>query len=118
MRAETRMATARLTIFVPRLSDAAAQELRVVRLCRDYPDACVGRFEPARRTEQRAARTEARNEGVDLLALEIGEDLARCGSGVDLRIGFVLELSAQEPAELFGELAGFVQHARTLLGGW
>ena len=75
----------------------------------------IGGLQPARRAEQRAAGAEAGDEGMDPLAFEVGEDLARRRAGVHVGVGLVVELAAEEPAVLLGQLDRLVEHAAALL---
>ena len=111
------MARRRLAAGVALLGDAAGEQRRVVGLGDDDADLGIGRLQPARGAEQRAAGAEARDEGMDPLALEVGQDLARRRAGVHLGVGLVVELPAEEPAVLLGQLDRLVEHAAALLAG-
>jgi hypothetical protein len=60
---------------------------------------------------ERAAGAEAGDPVVEAVALEVAEDLLRCGAGVHVGVGFVGELAGEEPAVLFGELSCLLDHA-------
>ena len=67
---------------------------------------------------QRAAGAESGDPVVEALAFEVVEDLLGGRSGVEVGVGFVLELAGEEPAVRLGEFDGFGDHAGAAAGGW
>ena len=63
-----------------------------------------------------ASGAEAGDPVVELVAFEVAEDLLGGGLGVEVGVGFVGELPGDEPAVLFGELDGLLDHAGAALG--
>src|SRR5688500_6927300 len=67
---------------------------------------------------ERPARSKARDEEVESLAGEIGENLLRGRARVHVGISLVFELAREKPSVLFGELDRFLHHARTTRRRW
>ena len=117
VRAEIRMALARVAQGIPRLRYTTAEHGGVVGLGRDNPYARVGRLEAPCNTQQRAAGSEPAHESMQWLALEVGEYLLRRRALVNLGIRLVFELAAQEPAVFVGEFHGLREHAGAFVRG-
>ena len=94
----------RRAVGIARLLDAAAEELRILRLTDD--DSGLGPLlgEHPRDALQRSAGAVAGHPIVEPLAGEIVDDLARRGARMDVGVGLVLELPRQEPAMRLGQL--------------
>src|SRR6202021_3503821 len=67
---------------------------------------------------QRAAGAVAGHPKVERVAGEVVDNFARGGAGVEIRIGFVLELPRHEPAMGFGEFDRLFDHSDRSLGSW
>ena len=109
MRLESRVRRGRRSVGLPRLLDAAAQELRVFRLADD--DLRAGHLlrEDPRHAFQRSARPVSGHPVVELLALEVGEQLACGGVLVDGGVGGGLELPRVEPPVGLGQFLGLAR---------
>ena len=115
MRLECRMRHRGGTVGIALLCDAAAQQLRLFRFADD--DLGLGPLfrQHARDALERAAGAISGDPIVQRLAFEIVDDFAGGGAGVNVGIGFILELPRQEPAARLGELEGLGDHAHAAL---
>src|SRR5690606_23264702 len=114
MRPEVRVAAGRRAVRVPRLRNAAAYSLRVVRLTHHDLRGRAFLAQHARHALECAARAETRDEVVEPLAAERFENLRRRRTRVDVGIRLVLELAAEEPAMLLRQLHRLREHAGAL----
>src|SRR6202035_4514545 len=89
------------------------EELRVFRLTDDDPGIrhLLGKY--ARDAFERSTGAVSRHPVVELLAPEVRDDLPRGGAGVDVGVGFVLELARQDPAVRFGQLDRLDYHGKS-----
>ena len=112
------MALGRLALGVAFLRRAGTDQRGVGGLRQD--DLRVRAFlaQHAGNARDGAAGAIAGHPVVELLALEVGHDLARRGVFVDLGVGGGLELAGQEPAVLLGQFNGLVVHAGALEFLW
>jgi hypothetical protein len=117
MRAKERVTFRRRSIGPPALRNPATQKRRVVRLANDDFRLRALCPQHARHALQRAAGAHARDPIIEPLAGERLEDLGGGGPGVDVRVGFVLELPAQEPAMGLRQFLRLAQHTAALFGG-
>ena len=113
---ERRVALGDRAVVVARLRDAAAHDRGVVGLA-DH-DLGLGPllFEHPGDALEGAAGAETGHPVVQGLILEISEDLLGGGLRVDVCVGLVFELTAQEPAVGLGQLDGLQEHSRAFLG--
>mmetsp|Transcript_11116 Transcript_11116/g.21568 ORF Transcript_11116/g.21568 Transcript_11116/m.21568 type:complete len:259 (-) Transcript_11116:95-871(-) len=94
--------------------DPALKKSCVLRLGQHDLDFRAIGFESLAHTVERASRAVARHPVVKLLALKVVEDLLAGGGLVELPVGLVLELVAEEPAVLLAQLLRLAHHARAL----
>ena len=115
MRAEEGVALGRRTVGRTDLTNAAAEDLGVVRLTRD--DLGVGPLllEYPGHALERASGPEAGHPVVERLVLEILQDLLGGGLRVHVGVGLVLELSGEKPAMVISQLLGLFEHSSALL---
>ena len=104
------MRVLRRTVRFAVLSDSAAQHRRVVGFTDDDLRFGTLLLQHPGHALQGAARSEAGDPVVESFAIEVGEDLLRGRSGMDLGIGLVIELAAQEPAVRLGQFGRLGQH--------
>ena len=110
------MAFRRRAVGAACLRNAAAQKRRIVRLAND--DLRFRPFFPqhARNALERPARAHAGDPIVEPVSLEVLQDFDRGGFGMEVRVRFVLELAAEEPAMGLRELQRLGDHAAAFFG--
>src|SRR5262245_58595092 len=102
MRAEEGMAFRRRAVGAACLPDTAAQKRRIVRLANNDLRFRSFLLQHPCNALKRAARTHARNPIVEPVPLEILENFDSRGLGMEVGVGFIFELSAEEPAVRLG----------------
>ena len=114
---ETRMRRRGRPVGQPLLLDPGLEQRRIRRLADD--DLRVGalRSQNAADALQRAAGAVAGHPEIEPVAGEVVDDFARGGAGMEVRIGFVLELPCHEPAVGFGQFDRLLDHSDRSLGG-
>src|ERR1700733_1836986 len=100
----------------PLLLDPGLEQRRVRRLADDDLRAGTLPSQNAADALQRAAGAVAGHPKVERVAGEVVDDFARGGAGVEIRIGFILELPRHEPAVGFGQFDRFLDHSYRSLG--
>ena len=101
----------------PLLLDPGLEQRRVGRLADD--DLRVGALlsQNAADALQRAAGAVASHPEIEPVASEVVDDFARGGAGMEIRIGFVLELPRHEPAMSVRQFDRLLDHSDRPLGG-
>src|ERR1700733_16274309 len=99
------------------LLDPGLKQRRVSRLADN--NLCVGPFpsQDAADPLQRAARAVASHPEIEPVAREVVDDFARGGAGMEIRVGFVLELPRHEPAIGLSQIDCLLDHSDRALGG-
>ena len=97
------------------LGDAAADQLRVVRLAHDDLNFGALLLEHPRDAFQRAAGAIAGDPIVQALSIECRDDFRGRRPGMHIGVGFVFELAGQEPAMRFGQFLSLGDHTTALL---
>ena len=96
------------------LRDAAAQNLRIVGFTNDNPGFRAPFLENPRHTFERTPCAETRHPIVELAVNESLENFRGGRARMRVGIGFVFELTHEEPVVLFGEFFSFGYHAAAL----
>src|ERR1700722_8752733 len=116
MRLETRMRRGGRPVGQALLLDPRLEQRRVRRLADD--DLRIGTLlsKYAADPLQRPAGAIAGHPKVEPVSAEVVDDFARRGAGMEVRIGFVLELPCHEPAVGFGQFDRLFDHSDRSLG--
>src|SRR5262245_52228011 len=115
MRFEGRVRGRWRAVGLARLIDVTTQELRVLWFAND--DLSVGHLlgKHARDALERAACAVSSYPIIEAHASEVFHDLARGRAGMEIWIGFVLELAGEKPAVRLRQLNCFDHHAHSAL---
>jgi hypothetical protein len=89
------------------LSHTASKYRSVVGFADDHFCCRAFLLQDTRNALERAARSNTGNPIIERDVVEIVEDFLRRRSGMKVRIGFVFELPAKEPAISLGQFDGF-----------
>ena len=117
VRLETRMRRRRRPVGQPLLLDPGFEQRRIGRLADNDLRLRALLSQHAADALQRAAGAVAGHPEVEPVAGEVVDDFARGGAGMEVRIGFVLELPRHEPAMGFGQFDRLLDHSDRPLGG-
>ena len=98
-------------------ANAAAQKRRIVRLANDDLGFRPFLLQHPCNALERAARAHAGDPIVKPVALEVLENFDGGGLGMEVRVRFVLELPAEEPAMGLRELQRLGEHSAAFFGG-
>mmetsp|Transcript_96025 Transcript_96025/g.273767 ORF Transcript_96025/g.273767 Transcript_96025/m.273767 type:complete len:486 (-) Transcript_96025:54-1511(-) len=115
VRRESGVRLGRRAVGVARGRGAAREEARARRLGEDDLDVRAALLDGLARSVEGTAGAVAGDPVVKVLALEVVEDLLAGGLLVELPVSLGLELVAEEPAVLLGELGGLGDHAGALV---